>query len=627
MRKIYEFVELSLLVSVRINSEQVPEDVIEFSLGSLVQNFNDEASEIGIVQVSLASRVIFIEVDLQFAPDSLDEAPFFIINACWWLVISWLFFLLGFGFDLWLDAHSEVFPDEIDILSEGDETVFVSIEEREDFSEIFLGGFSLQEGASIENELDEFVEADLPALPLVRLNIPVFPVKDDRNEVDFKQNLDQLFESQALILSVGKVEVSGQDKTGFFLVQAEDVSQDGLDFVLFELLVMVEVITHEDFLELIEEKSDESIKGGELEQFLVPFLIGVDNWLWDRIWNDNLNLATQRTEVVLQEEEVNFVGDPAFFAEIDFLEEQGNLLRGSTESNVAKGIIQSDSELFLIHNSLFSSRIALLPMKPLNGHFSEVLLNAEVGQLIISDVFIAVDVIPEHISGHVFELVFIFFKELDQSCVDLFLVEFEIFVLIKWDQEFSDSLSDQAGQIVVRESEPDDPVSHGSQFLFLRIGEDHERGLSFEDVSTSNGFIVLFQIVFLASVDANSQEFFNPLQILVKSDVAVFILINKAEDEEKDALSDSPEVQELESIAQKNNEFFSTQIPLARRMVPLESTETELSNQIDEHNGERHKLDSLIKLEEAVKNKSDFHLTEIAQNVSDQGSQILVVNG
>lgn len=79
----YEFVELGLSVFVGINSEKIPENVIQLSLSILVENFNNKSFEILFSQVSLASRVIMIKVNLQFAPDQVNELPFFVTNVIW----------------------------------------------------------------------------------------------------------------------------------------------------------------------------------------------------------------------------------------------------------------------------------------------------------------------------------------------------------------------------------------------------------------------------------------------------------------------------------------------------------------------------------------------------------------
>ena len=48
-------------------------------------------------------------------------------------------------------------------------------------------------------------------------------------------------------------------------------------------------------------------------------------------------------------------------------------------------------------------------MESLNSHFSKMLLNAKISELIVGDFAIIIPVIPEHIFGHVGEFELIFF--------------------------------------------------------------------------------------------------------------------------------------------------------------------------------------------------------------------------
>ncbi len=62
-------------------------------------------------------------------------------------------------------------------------------------------------------------------------------------------------------------------------------------------------------------------------------------------------------------------------------------------------------------------------MQSLNGHFTKVLFNAEVSQLIVGNVLISVNIISEHVSGDVFELVWILLEEGDEGFMNFVFVE------------------------------------------------------------------------------------------------------------------------------------------------------------------------------------------------------------
>ncbi len=119
-------------------------------------------------------------------------------------------------------------------------------------------------------------------------------------------------------------------------------------------------------------------------------------------------------------------------------------------------MVQGGSELLLVHFSLVPSLIvAFLSVQSLDGHFTEVLLNAEVSQLIISDHTVVVSVISENVFNHVVNFVLVFSQKLNQSFSDFPFVELLISVTVKWHQTVVHSLSDLHGEVVVRKLESD----------------------------------------------------------------------------------------------------------------------------------------------------------------------------
>lgn len=49
----YKLVKFSLFVSIGVDSEEVPEDIVQLSLSIFLKNFNNESSQILFGQVSL----------------------------------------------------------------------------------------------------------------------------------------------------------------------------------------------------------------------------------------------------------------------------------------------------------------------------------------------------------------------------------------------------------------------------------------------------------------------------------------------------------------------------------------------------------------------------------------------
>lgn len=72
----YKFEEVDFLVGISVDTEEVPEDIVEFSFGGFLQNLDDEASEFALLEVSLLASVVAIEVGLELIPNGLHEGQF-----------------------------------------------------------------------------------------------------------------------------------------------------------------------------------------------------------------------------------------------------------------------------------------------------------------------------------------------------------------------------------------------------------------------------------------------------------------------------------------------------------------------------------------------------------------------
>lgn len=72
--KNYELFEFNLFVSIRIDSEDVPKDIIQLFLRSFLQNLNNKGFKFSFIQISFWSNIIFVEIFLQFTPNQFNES-------------------------------------------------------------------------------------------------------------------------------------------------------------------------------------------------------------------------------------------------------------------------------------------------------------------------------------------------------------------------------------------------------------------------------------------------------------------------------------------------------------------------------------------------------------------------
>lgn len=69
-----ELGEIDLFVGVGVDSEKVPENVVEFALGGFLKYFDHEGFEFGLNEESLFACVVFVEVDFEFVPNGVDKS-------------------------------------------------------------------------------------------------------------------------------------------------------------------------------------------------------------------------------------------------------------------------------------------------------------------------------------------------------------------------------------------------------------------------------------------------------------------------------------------------------------------------------------------------------------------------
>jgi hypothetical protein len=214
----------------------------------------------------------------------------------------------------------------------------------EDFGEEVIFRSESEEESVVSDDVNEVLEAESETAGVIF----VLSFDDDFDEEDFQDNSDKFFKSSELIFFGFELEVSGNDISDFALIKLEDTLENGFDLIDFKDQVLVGIVHQEDFSQLIKDKSDEVIQGAESlegQKPLVPFVefsvFGEDDVL--------------AAEVILEEEEVNLVGDPSGLVEVDFApQEVDNALRG-LDVNWFESVAQSHLELLFVHFSLVPS--------------------------------------------------------------------------------------------------------------------------------------------------------------------------------------------------------------------------------------------------------------------------------
>ena len=236
----YELGEFYFLVGILVDSEQVPEDIVQFFFSSFLQNFNNEFSEFSIVQKVFLSCIILIKVDSELIPNGLDECHFFFWDSSWVRV----FIFLGFGFEI--NVISKIFLDEVSKLLEGDESIFIGIKFIEDEDKIFSQRFESDEIASLSDETDELFKWNLFGGPDFAVGGLVSSVEEDFDEVDWEDDGNELFEGDAIVLSLQEGEVVVDNVVDLVLVESKDMEQDLFNLIQLEDLILVGIIFEED---------------------------------------------------------------------------------------------------------------------------------------------------------------------------------------------------------------------------------------------------------------------------------------------------------------------------------------------------------------------------------------------
>ena len=152
------------------------------------------------------------------------------------------------------------------------------------------------------------------------------------------------------------------------LVGLQHLGNEPLDLSDFNFHLLVVVDLHEDDFELVVDEFGEPLGR--------PIVHVERSWGGGR--RGNGFLFVQRPEVLLQEDEVVFVGDEAIAVEVHLAEQLRVDLLRTLYANRVQRILHSLYELRQIHYPLAAVGVDLLAVQPLDSHLPEVLFNAEV---------------------------------------------------------------------------------------------------------------------------------------------------------------------------------------------------------------------------------------------------------
>ena len=154
-------------------------------MGGLLKNFDNEGFEFFLSEESLSALIVFVEIDFEFVPNGVDEGDLFGGDVSG-----------GFDFEataVQIDTVSEVFPDEVEVLLEGDEPIVVSVQLLEYIYQILSGWLNLNEEAEFSKQLNESLKINFNGFPVSLVSI--FSLEDDFSEIDGQNEGNKFFES------------------------------------------------------------------------------------------------------------------------------------------------------------------------------------------------------------------------------------------------------------------------------------------------------------------------------------------------------------------------------------------------------------------------------------------------
>lgn len=110
-----------------------------------------------------------------------------------------------------VDVVSEVFFDEVAVLSEGDVSVMVSVKLLENPNKIFSRRFNSDVETRLDNQSHKFLKTDSGFFPNSIVVALVSSLENDFDKIDRKNYGDKLFESDSAVFANLKVEVVEQE--------------------------------------------------------------------------------------------------------------------------------------------------------------------------------------------------------------------------------------------------------------------------------------------------------------------------------------------------------------------------------------------------------------------------------
>lgn len=150
--------EIDFLIGIRVHSEDIPEDVVKLTLSGFMQNLDNKVTKLAFHEMSLLASIIAIEVTLELIPDGLDKLQLLLSDA------SQVRRVLARAE---VKPISKVLLHEIRVLSEGDESIMISIQFIEDNLEIFPARPHLDEEGVLCEERAEIIKAYLEICPFL----------------------------------------------------------------------------------------------------------------------------------------------------------------------------------------------------------------------------------------------------------------------------------------------------------------------------------------------------------------------------------------------------------------------------------------------------------------------------
>ena len=169
---------------------------------------------------------------------------------------------------------------------------------------------------------------------------------------------------------------------------------------------------------------------------------------------DHFGSLAPAAKVLLQKAEVVLVGDISVAIQVDDLEDHADVGLLRSELHEGERILDGLCEFGQVHHALAAPVVGVFAMQTLDGDFPEVLLHAEVDQLVVLDLAIVIVVVPENVFDEVEHLRAILVEDLFQKVLYFLLLELLVPVVVEFNHLQVSRLSHLERQLVRGELEP-----------------------------------------------------------------------------------------------------------------------------------------------------------------------------